>query len=205
MKKNGGETYLNKLVGSPLNDGANIINNFYNWSGPTLANPKCDTHLVPYEEMPLQIFYPDVYMCQVRQVDNNGTIEFIYLIDRAQCANEGPSQNLDPVPMHHNLLDSLRNALSTAHQMRSSASNVLSTCTKEDWNKCSSASEDLGLIFRVCVNGASKNSSPLGWNIRDWMRWILFFCRRETLPQIQGQEVPVLVSCLFFSSCFWSQ
>jgi hypothetical protein len=99
MKNAGGGTYLNELVGRPLDDGANVVDNFYNRTRPTLVYPKRDTHLVPYAEMSLQIFHVDFDMCQVRRVefDNDGLIDFIYIVDRARHVHEGPFQNSYPI------------------------------------------------------------------------------------------------------------
>ena len=97
--KNGRRTYLNELVGRPLNDGANTVINFSNRARPSLVFSKRNTNLVPCKELSLYIFQPDLNACRLRQVkfDNDGSIDFVYLMDEARRAHEGPFQNSYPI------------------------------------------------------------------------------------------------------------
>jgi hypothetical protein len=99
MKKNGRKAYLSDLLGCPLDNGADTVINFYNRARPSLVFPKRDTNLVPYEELSLYVFQADLNACRLRRVefDNEGSIVFVYLTDRARLVHEGPFQNSYPI------------------------------------------------------------------------------------------------------------
>ena len=86
MKKNGRRSYLSELVGCALDDGGNIVGDFYDGARPSLVYPKRNVNLVPYEEMSLYILYADLNTRRIQpdEFDNDGLIGFVYLMDRAQ-------------------------------------------------------------------------------------------------------------------------
>ena len=106
-------------------------------------------------------------------------------------------------PVCHNLLDSFQKALFTAVWMTSSVSYATSSCPKEGWNYISSASEGRDSMLKACILGAHKTSSPLGWNIRDSMKCILFLVVEGNLATKFGSR-SAGAGLLVFSASVWS-